>query len=471
VGETATHELRGIRFQRSSEEPCRRWRTRDHIQPCLEVEAHQNDGTFPLTSAGDGTGAIVVTGDDWIGGLRVEMGGWVVRDLEEGTLTYCSTEAFTARYELAASTQPVSELPKNIADLRPHRRRAAAVVYAKFAGQDHWKPGEQPPGWPWGTSWFKPSGDDIRDLVKAGALIAAEIDRLQRADGVDLTQPVPESSGGVEEGRWRIEDSGDWLSRYDALTRQGAIAHTAKRLVAFFEAEGEPCTDEEAADEAAEIIDAALVAPNVEQEQDGVCVTFVAPPSTQPPSPQAEVEDCDDLCTCGHERFHHDDGREMGVETNCKARRNGNPCTCKQFDLVDDEEVVQQSPAEPQGDVVEEVLAKRLYEQFGRSPLAGARSWSQVGSGQRRRWHRDARDHLAAITPLLRSSYALVVRERLEASETKDAIFQEAVKHMSFESPEHQEEYVWQLVDGVVTTILAALDTPAPSEPEEGNRG
>jgi hypothetical protein len=34
--------------------------------------------------------------------------------------------------------------------------------------------------WPWHRSSFKPS-DRIRDLVKAGALIAAEIDRLQRA--------------------------------------------------------------------------------------------------------------------------------------------------------------------------------------------------------------------------------------------------------------------------------------------------
>lgn len=33
--------------------------------------------------------------------------------------------------------------------------------------------------WPWGDGW-KP-GDRIRDLTKAGALIAAEIDRLQRA--------------------------------------------------------------------------------------------------------------------------------------------------------------------------------------------------------------------------------------------------------------------------------------------------
>lgn len=37
------------------------------------------------------------------------------------------------------------------------------------------------PFWPWEMSWWKPSADPIRNLVKAGALIAAEIDRLQRA--------------------------------------------------------------------------------------------------------------------------------------------------------------------------------------------------------------------------------------------------------------------------------------------------
>jgi len=33
--------------------------------------------------------------------------------------------------------------------------------------------------WPWETEWWKPK-DPIRDLVRAGALLAAEIDRLQR---------------------------------------------------------------------------------------------------------------------------------------------------------------------------------------------------------------------------------------------------------------------------------------------------
>ena len=37
-----------------------------------------------------------------------------------------------------------------------------------------------PNGWPWGFEWWKPTPDDfVRQLTKAGALIAAEIDRLQ----------------------------------------------------------------------------------------------------------------------------------------------------------------------------------------------------------------------------------------------------------------------------------------------------
>lgn len=38
-----------------------------------------------------------------------------------------------------------------------------------------------PPGnWPWDKEWWKPTPDDrVRELVKAGALIAAEIDRIQ----------------------------------------------------------------------------------------------------------------------------------------------------------------------------------------------------------------------------------------------------------------------------------------------------
>ena len=45
----------------------------------------------------------------------------------------------------------------------------AAICYAK--------PDDS--GWPWDMEWWKPT-TTIRNLTKAGALIAAEIDRLQR---------------------------------------------------------------------------------------------------------------------------------------------------------------------------------------------------------------------------------------------------------------------------------------------------
>lgn len=47
--------------------------------------------------------------------------------------------------------------------------------------------------WPWTMEWWKPGNDPVRCLAKAGALIAAEIDRLQRPlnAGVTLTQARP----------------------------------------------------------------------------------------------------------------------------------------------------------------------------------------------------------------------------------------------------------------------------------------
>lgn len=54
----------------------------------------------------------------------------------------------------------------------------AAVCYVgaaapRLAGLRAW--------WPWHASWWKPSRDPIRNLVKAGSLIVAEIDRLTAA--------------------------------------------------------------------------------------------------------------------------------------------------------------------------------------------------------------------------------------------------------------------------------------------------
>ncbi len=57
---------------------------------------------------------------------------------------------------------------------------SAAACYC-FAGASYVMAhdGYPPKWWPWAASWWKPT-DRRRDLVKAGALIAAEIDRLDR---------------------------------------------------------------------------------------------------------------------------------------------------------------------------------------------------------------------------------------------------------------------------------------------------
>lgn len=62
----------------------------------------------------------------------------------------------------------------------------AAMCYAAYAalqvhhGDDFYTP-TIPPDWPWDEADWKPDDDVMRNLAKAGALIAAEIDRLHRA--------------------------------------------------------------------------------------------------------------------------------------------------------------------------------------------------------------------------------------------------------------------------------------------------
>jgi hypothetical protein len=56
----------------------------------------------------------------------------------------------------------------------------AAICYALFASEGLRSHQELTRRWPWEPEWWKPAPNAVRNLVKAGALIAAEIDRLQR---------------------------------------------------------------------------------------------------------------------------------------------------------------------------------------------------------------------------------------------------------------------------------------------------
>lgn len=67
-----------------------------------------------------------------------------------------------------------------------HSAGELAMAAMCYAMDPVWRPANMAPmGWPWvgydKLDGFKPTPDDrIRELVKAGALIAAEIDRIQK---------------------------------------------------------------------------------------------------------------------------------------------------------------------------------------------------------------------------------------------------------------------------------------------------
>ena len=71
-----------------------------------------------------------------------------------------------------------------------HRRdelALAAVAYALPPRKRRMMAGT-PQYWPWSFQWWKPkSNNRIRELVKAGALIVAEIERLQRKEASDAS--------------------------------------------------------------------------------------------------------------------------------------------------------------------------------------------------------------------------------------------------------------------------------------------
>jgi len=172
--------------------------------------------------------------------------------------------------------------------------------------------------------------------------------------------------------------------------------------------------------------------------------------STQPPSPQAEVQDCDDICVCGHERYMH--ALNETEEGPCRERG----CDCKGFPTDE------QPPAEPQGDVVEngkavELLAERLFR-FHAINTGSDRRWDRAADATKNGWREDARSHLAKLVPLL----ALDVRERLESlipHEIRCRCEQGSV----FEWRRHRKDCPRR----EVIEMLGAL-APAPSEPEEG---
>ena len=115
-----------------------------------------------------------------------------------------------------------------------------------------------PTEWPWNLDSWKPSTDDrVRELVKAGALIAAEIDRIQAAPAISPHWRMPEppmqgalatyylDSGGEASLSWHLpnvegaEDGEGWTSATEIPWPFGDVTVTRTDLEAagFVDAE------------------------------------------------------------------------------------------------------------------------------------------------------------------------------------------------------------------------------------------
>ena len=88
----------------------------------------------------------------------------------------------------------------------------AASCYA-YPGYDTNEEVQSAVKWPWEPKWWKPSPDDrIRELVKAGSLISAEIDRLMEADEYDPWIPFVKGKYPKYQELW---EKGNLMVKFD----------------------------------------------------------------------------------------------------------------------------------------------------------------------------------------------------------------------------------------------------------------
>lgn len=110
-------------------------------------------------------------------------------------------------------------------------------------------------GWPWPDEWWKPT-TPRRDLVKAAALILAEIERLDRATAQTVSEPV--TAVRCSECGWIGESTdlgaeGECGGEGCPGTAVSEIADPAAMIEAWQESEGHYCGKQ--------LADAGLIAP------------------------------------------------------------------------------------------------------------------------------------------------------------------------------------------------------------------
>lgn len=122
----------------------------------------------------------------------------------------------------------------------------AASVYASLAGT----PNSMSSAWPWGHGTFKPSADRRRDLVKAGALILAEIERLDRIPLIKSWPVKRDENGFFQHPDLPDFDEGDgerckvWIAEQGLEVTKVELEYHSDQAVAdrYFESEAPDCS-------------------------------------------------------------------------------------------------------------------------------------------------------------------------------------------------------------------------------------
>lgn len=117
-----------------------------------------------------------IVGKAWMTGLAVVIlwaGRYAMRRRAAVTVTGAALITAERRRQITAE----GWMPEHDAEHADDELARAAACYAM---PDRYRELRL---WPWRPGWWKPSPDDrVRELVKAGALIAAEIDRLRTGE-------------------------------------------------------------------------------------------------------------------------------------------------------------------------------------------------------------------------------------------------------------------------------------------------
>jgi hypothetical protein len=122
----------------------------------------------------------------------------------------------------------------------------AASCYAECAG----KPNSGSTAWPWGANTFKPSTDRRRDLVKAAALLLAEIERVDRLGLIQECTVIRDEYGMFQHPNLPDFDEGDgdkckvWIAEQGLQVKMISLEYHSDEAVSerYFEAGDPDCS-------------------------------------------------------------------------------------------------------------------------------------------------------------------------------------------------------------------------------------